>query len=71
MKMIISLPERLKDLERYAAAHTRLYGDQVNATVLISYMLARFIESDRGFKRQKNEIWQKLPFLTVPLLWKG
>lgn len=54
VKMMISLPVALKgDLERYATAHSQAYGERVDAAALIPYMLARFIESDRGFKRYK------------------
>ncbi|CAM4005775.1 DUF2274 domain-containing protein [Bordetella tumulicola] len=55
VKMTISLSATLRDeLERYATEHTQLYGEKVNAEVLIPYMLARFIESDRGFRRMKS-----------------
>lgn len=54
VKVAISLPMALKDdLERYATAHSQLYGDQVDVAALIPHMLARFLESDRGFKRYK------------------
>jgi hypothetical protein len=53
VKMTISLPEKLKnDLERYAVAHSQLYGERVDAVALIPHMLERFMATDRGFRRQ-------------------
>ncbi len=53
VKLSISLPLALKEeLDRYAAAHSQAYGEKVDAAVLIPHMLARFMASDRGFKRQ-------------------
>lgn len=54
VKMTIGVPVALKDdLERYAAAHTQLYGEEVDPVALIPHMLARFIRNDRGFRRVK------------------
>ncbi|PLC50897.1 hypothetical protein CR159_04640 [Pollutimonas subterranea] len=52
VKFTISLSAQLKDeLERYALAHSQLYGEKVDAVTLIPHMLERFMTSDRGFKR--------------------
>lgn len=52
VKMTISLPAELKaDLERYAAMHSQVYGEQVDAAALAPHMLAWFLRNDRGFRR--------------------
>ncbi|MBN9475856.1 MAG: hypothetical protein ABS43_21705 [Bordetella sp. SCN 67-23] len=53
VKMMVSLPAALRaDLERYAAMHSQLYGEQVDAAALAPHMLAWFLKNDRGFRRQ-------------------
>ncbi|OAS95160.1 hypothetical protein A6I77_22695 [Achromobacter xylosoxidans] len=42
------------DLARYAALHAQAYGEAVDATVLIPYMLEAFIAGDRGFKKSSS-----------------
>ncbi|MDH2240211.1 DUF2274 domain-containing protein [Pigmentiphaga sp. GD03639] len=55
VKMTISLPVELKaNLERYAAMHSQVYGEQVDAAALAPHMLAWFLKNDRGF-RQRSE----------------
>lgn len=55
VKVTISLPAQLKDeLERYAAAHSQLYGEKVDAAALIPHMLKRFVATDRGFRSSKS-----------------
>lgn len=57
VKLTISLPAQLKDdLERYAAAHSQLYGEKVDAAALIPHMLERFMATDRGFRSSKLSI---------------
>ncbi len=52
IKLTISLPVALKEeLDRYAAVHSQLYGEQVDVVALIPHMLSRFVTTDRGFKR--------------------
>ncbi|NYT68881.1 DUF2274 domain-containing protein [Pusillimonas noertemannii] len=54
VKMTISLPVSLnEELDRYAAAHSQLYGEKVDAVTLVPYMLERFITTDRGFRRAR------------------
>ncbi len=51
-KLTISLSMELKaDLDRYAAMHSQLYGEQVDAAALVPHMLAWFLRNDRGFRR--------------------
>lgn len=51
-KLTISLPVGLKaDLDRYAAAHSQLYGEQVDVATLVPHMLAWFLKNDRAFRR--------------------
>ncbi len=53
VKMTISLPVSLnEELDRYAAAHSQLYGESVNAVALIPHMLGRFMATDRGFRKK-------------------
>ena len=53
VKLTISLPAALKaDLDRYAAMHSQLYGEQADAAALVPHMLAWFLKNDRGFRRQ-------------------
>jgi len=52
VKLTFSCPARLKaDLDRYAALHAQTYGEAVDATTLIPYMLEAFIARDRAFKK--------------------
>lgn len=51
-KLTFACPVALKaDLDRYAALHSRTYGEDVNAATLIPHMLEVFMARDRGFKR--------------------
>lgn len=53
IKMTISLSAALKEeLDRYAVAHSQLYGNQVDAGALIPHMLERFMATDRGFRKR-------------------
>lgn len=52
VKMTITLPSALKaDLERYAALHSQLHGEKVDAVALAPHMLEWFLKNDRGFRR--------------------
>jgi hypothetical protein len=52
VKLSITLPVDLKaKLDHYAALHGELYGDPVDAGMLIPYMLEAFMAKDRAFKR--------------------
>ena len=57
VRMTISIPEPLKkEIDRYAAEHSRLY-ESVGAATLIPHMLEAFIRSDRGYwsRRAQSE----------------
>lgn len=55
VKLTISVPADLKTaLDDYAAAHSRMHGDAVDATTLIPHMLQAFIARDRGFKAMRS-----------------
>ena len=48
----LRVPGRLEgDLDRYAALHAQAYGEAVDATTLIPYMLEAFVAGDRGFRK--------------------
>lgn len=56
IKLTFTCPTSLKaDLDRYAALHAQTYGETVDATTLIQYMLEAFMARDRGFRRSKGE----------------
>lgn len=60
VKLTISLPIKLKqELEQYAALHSELYGETVEATGLIPHMLESFVSRDRGFQRKRKEVSRK------------
>ena len=51
VKVTISLSAELKQaLDGYAAAHSQVHGEVVDAATLIPHMLQAFIARDRGFK---------------------
>jgi len=52
VKLTFVCPASLKaDLDRYAAMHAQVYGETVDAMMLIPYMLEAFMAGDRGFRR--------------------
>lgn len=57
VKVTITLPADLKAaLEDYAAVHSRMHGEAVDAATLIPHMLQAFISRDRGFKAAKRPV---------------
>ena len=55
VKMTITVPAALKAaLDDYAAAHSRMHGEAVDATMLIPHMLQAFIARDRGFRAMRS-----------------
>lgn len=42
------------DLERYAALHTQIYGEPVDAATLVPHMLEAFMARDREFKKRRT-----------------
>jgi len=51
LKLTIALPIQLKEqLDRYAAVHSRTWGEQVDAATLIPHMLAQFVNRDHAFR---------------------
>jgi len=54
VKMTIHLSADLKtEMERYAALHSQLYGEKVDAAALVPHMLVWFLRNDRAFRRQR------------------
>lgn len=52
VKLTITLPEDLKAmLDRYAAQHSQIYGEPVDAASLVPHMLEAFMARDRAFNR--------------------
>jgi hypothetical protein len=52
VKLTFTCPAELKaELDRYAALHAQTYGEKVDTTTLIPYMLEAFMAGDRGFRR--------------------
>ncbi len=55
VKLTVAVPAELKAaLDDYAAAHSRMHGEAVDATALIPHMLHAFIARDRGFKAMRS-----------------
>ncbi|MGA0585783.1 DUF2274 domain-containing protein [Dyella sp. KRB-257] len=55
VKLTFACPMNLKaNLDRYAALHAQTYGEAVDATALIPYMLEAFLAGDRGFRRSNS-----------------
>ena len=51
MKLTVTMATDLKTmLDRYAAQHSQLYGEPVDAASLIPHMLEAFMARDRAFK---------------------
>ena len=49
-KLTVNVSAELKaSLDDYAAAHSRMHGEAVDAAALIPHMLQAFITRDRGF----------------------
>lgn len=56
VKLTISLSADLKQsLDDYAAAHSQVNGETVDAATLIPHMLQAFIARDRGFKAMASK----------------
>ena len=54
-KMTISVSADLKAaLDDYAAEHSRLHGEGVDAATLIPHMLQAFVARDRGFNALRS-----------------
>jgi hypothetical protein len=52
----VSLPAKVhRDLVAYSEVLRRSSGQQVNAAALIAPMLARFMATDRAFKRARRQ----------------
>jgi len=52
LKVTFTCPASLKaDLERYAAVHSKAYGEEVDALTLIPHMLEAFMARDRVFRK--------------------
>ena len=50
-KLTFACPANLKtQLDRYAAVHSREFGESVDAVTLIPHMLAQFVGRDHAFK---------------------
>jgi hypothetical protein len=62
VKLTVTLPAELKEaLDRYAAVHSRLHGESVDAVILIPHMLNAFIARDRAFKAMHSSQTPRLP----------
>lgn len=62
VKITISLPLDLKEaLDQYAALHSQLHGQHIEAASLIPHMLRAFIERDRGFRARRFTVKAATP----------
>jgi hypothetical protein len=55
VKVSVALSTKLKlELDQYAALHSETYGETVDATALIPYILEAFISKDRVFQKTRK-----------------
>ena len=55
VRLTIALTAQVKaDLDRYVATYADVYGEPVDAAVLVPHMLAAFMDRDRGFKKVRQ-----------------
>ena len=55
VRLTISLTSQVKaDLDRYVETFATVYGEPVEAAVLVPHMLAAFMDRDRGFKKARQ-----------------
>jgi hypothetical protein len=55
--LTIGVNAQLKQqLDEYAATHSQLHGEPVDAVTLIPHMLQAFIMRDRGFRRMAAKV---------------
>lgn len=63
VKMTISVqPDLAQALREYAAVYRATYGEAESVEELVPFMLASFLESDRGFAKARKEI-SELPLV--------
>lgn len=55
VRLTIALPAQVKaDLDRYVEIYAAVYGEPVDAAALAPYMLAAFMDRDRGFRKARQ-----------------
>lgn len=56
VKLTVTMPADLKAmLDRYAAQHSQVYGEPVDAASLIPHMLEAFMAHDRAFRAMRTK----------------
>ena len=60
--MITVQPDLAQRLREYAAVYRAIYGQAESVEELIPFMLASFLEGDRGFAKARKEV-PELPVL--------
>jgi hypothetical protein len=57
VKMTITVqPDLAKALREYAAVYRATYGEAESVEELVPFMLASFLEGDRGFAKARKEV---------------
>ena len=57
VKLTITVqPDLAQALREYAAVYRATYGDAESVEELVPFMLASFLEGDRGFARARKEV---------------
>lgn len=70
VKLTITVPPDLAQaLREYAAVYRAAYGEAESVEQLIPFMLASFLEGDRGFAKARKEVFE-LP-VVEPRLRRG
>jgi hypothetical protein len=68
VKVTVVLSEHLKEeLDAYAAEHSRLYGQPVEAAELIPHMLGTFLRTDRGWNSRRKQMGKGKPVNIAPV----
>jgi hypothetical protein len=63
VKLTITLqPDLAQALREYAAVYRATYGEAESVEELVPFMLASFLEGDRGFAKARKEV-PELPFI--------
>lgn len=58
---IVVTSEFKAQLDRYAEAHARAWGDAVDVAELIPHMLRSFVEGDKAFRRASKGLAETTP----------
>ena len=61
-----AMPDLNQALHDYAAVYHAAYGEAESVSELIPFMLASFLEGDRGFAKARKEVPDPMAVETIP-----